>query len=87
MISHLTGSAASNLGSLGTSTLGLGLNANAQQAQEAQQKLENQKDSVLGKGIADHQKRYPYDDGRDTYCTFSWPVGTAKPESEKAGEL
>jgi hypothetical protein len=53
MISHLTGSAASNLGSLGTSTLGLGLNANAQQAQEAQQKLENQKDSVLGKGIAD----------------------------------
>lgn len=48
MIAKLTGGAASDLGSLGTSTLGLGLSANEQQAQEAEQKLKNQQDSLLG---------------------------------------
>lgn len=48
MISSLTGQAAGQLGSLGTATLGLGLNANQLQAQEAQQKLQNQQQSLLG---------------------------------------
>lgn len=48
MISSLTGAAASGDASLGTSTLGLGLNANEIQDQEAQQKLENAKKSLLG---------------------------------------
>lgn len=51
MVSQLTGGAASQLGSLGTSTLGLGLNANEQQAQESQQQLENEKNSLLGNAI------------------------------------
>lgn len=48
MVSQLTGGAASQLGSLGTSTLGLGLQANQVQDQEAQQQLENQQGSILG---------------------------------------
>ncbi len=53
MIAKLTGGAAGGLASLGTSTLGLGLDANQIAAREAQQRLENQRNSVLGKGIAD----------------------------------
>lgn len=53
MISNLTGKAASDAGSLGTSTLGLGLQANQLQDEEAQQQLQNQQNSVFGKGIAD----------------------------------
>jgi hypothetical protein len=51
MIAKLTGSAASGLGTLGTSSLGLGLTATDQQAQEAQQKLQNQQQSLLGGAI------------------------------------
>ena len=51
MVSKLTGGAASQLGSLGTSTLGLGLSANAQQAEESQQQLENERNSLLGNAI------------------------------------
>jgi len=51
MISRLTGQAAAGDASLGTSTLGLGLNANEVQNQEAQQKLQNEKNSILGQGI------------------------------------
>ena len=55
MIAKLTGSAASGLGTLGTSSLGLGLSATDQQAQEAQQKLQNQQQSLLGRGS--HHRR------------------------------
>jgi hypothetical protein len=48
MISKLTAGAASGGASLGTSTLGLGLNANQIQEQDSQQKLKNQQDSLLG---------------------------------------
>ena len=48
MISKLTGQAAGGAASLGTSTLGLGLEANQQQAADAQQQLENQQNSLLG---------------------------------------
>lgn len=56
MISQLTGGAAQNLGNLGTSSLGLGLQANQIQEQDSQQKLKNQQDSLLGgaiNGVAD----------------------------------
>ena len=53
MISQLTGGAAGGLANLGTSTLGLGLRANEIQSQEAQQKLENERNSIFGKGIGD----------------------------------
>jgi hypothetical protein len=53
MISKLTGQAAGGAASLGTSTLGLGLEANSLQAQESQMQLQNQKDSIFGKGLAD----------------------------------
>lgn len=57
MISQLTGNAANNIGNLGTSTLGLGLNANQIQAQDSQQALQNQQDSLLGgittRGVGD----------------------------------
>ena len=56
MVSQLTGSAASNLGNMGMGTLGIGLSANAQQAAEAQQQLQNEEDSTIGKGIADFGK-------------------------------
>lgn len=48
MISKLTAAGASGDASLGTSTLGLGLNANQVQEQDSQQKLKNQQDSLLG---------------------------------------
>lgn len=48
MISRLTGGAAAGDASLGTSTLGLGLSANELQQREAQQKLQNQQNSILG---------------------------------------
>jgi hypothetical protein len=51
MISKLTGSAATNAGNLGISTLGLGLSANEQQAKLSQEQLQNQKNSLLGQGI------------------------------------
>ena len=51
MVSQLTGQAAGNLGSLGTSTLGQGLDANKLNASEAQQRMGNQKNSILGQGI------------------------------------
>ena len=51
MISKLTAGAAAGDASLGTSALGLGLSANDQQAQEAQQKLQNQQQSLLGGAI------------------------------------
>jgi hypothetical protein len=53
MVSKLTGDAASNIGNLGTSTLGIGLNANQVQAQEAEQQLQNQQNSIFGQGISD----------------------------------
>ena len=52
MVSQLTGGAASQLGSLGTSTLGLGLNANQVQSSEAQQQLENERSGILGGALA-----------------------------------
>lgn len=48
MVSKLTGGAASELGSLGTATLGQGLQANQLQEQESQQQLENEQNSLLG---------------------------------------
>lgn len=51
MIASLTGAAASGDASLGTSTLGLGLNANEIQDEESQQKLENEQNSLLGNTI------------------------------------
>jgi len=51
MVSKLTGGAAANLGNLGTSTLGLGLGANAQQAEESEEQLENEQNSLLGNAI------------------------------------
>lgn len=51
MVSTLTGQAAAGDASLGTSTLGIGLSANQLQEQESQQKLQNEKDSLLGQGI------------------------------------
>lgn len=51
MIAQLTGNAAGGLANLGTSTLGLGLDANRLAEMEAQQKLENQKNSLFGSGL------------------------------------
>ncbi len=53
MIAKLTGKAASDVGSLGASSLNTGLAANKQQADQSQQQLENFQNSVLGKGISD----------------------------------
>lgn len=53
MIAKLTGGAADNLAHLGTSTLGLGLDANQIAQREAQQRLENERSSIFGKGIGD----------------------------------
>lgn len=49
----LKSGAASGAASLGTAEQGLGLEGNALQSEESQQKLENQKNSILGHGIAD----------------------------------
>jgi hypothetical protein len=51
MVSGLTNSAASGLAGLGTSTLGQGLQANAQQAGESQDQMQNFQNSILG-GVA-----------------------------------
>jgi len=51
MISKLTSGAAAGDASLGTSTLGIGLNANQLQEEEAEQKLKNQQNSLLGQAI------------------------------------
>lgn len=47
-ISHLTGSAVGELGSMGQNLLNTGLKANQLQDEESQQKLENQQQSLLG---------------------------------------
>jgi hypothetical protein len=48
MIAGLTGQAASQVGNLGATQLGFGLDANQQRAGDAQQLLKNQQGSVLG---------------------------------------
>lgn len=48
MVSKLTGEAATNIGNLGTSTLGLGLTADQVAAQQAEQKQKEQQGSLLG---------------------------------------
>lgn len=53
MISQLTGGAARDVTQAGQGLLGTGLSANALQAQESQMQLENEKNSVFGKGISD----------------------------------
>jgi hypothetical protein len=52
LVSQLTSGAASNLGSLGTSTLGQGIQANTLQAGESQMQLENEQNSLLGNSIS-----------------------------------
>lgn len=51
MISQLTGNAAGAVTSAGTSLLGTGLNASEAQANEAEQQLQNQQNSLLGTTI------------------------------------
>ena len=51
MVSGLIGNAASGLSSIGSSALNTGLSANAQQAEQSQQQLENFQNSILGQGI------------------------------------
>ena len=51
MVSNLTKGAAENVTQTGENLLNTGLNANQIQAKEAQQRMENQKNSILGKGI------------------------------------
>jgi|WetSurMetagenome_2_1015567.scaffolds.fasta_scaffold172036_2 hypothetical protein len=51
MVSSLLGSAASNLGSLGTSTLGQGMQALGQEANLSQQQMSNWANSLFGKGL------------------------------------
>jgi hypothetical protein len=53
MISSLTGGAAANAGNLGVQEQGVGLQANQLQDEESQQALQNEQNSVFGKGIAD----------------------------------
>lgn len=53
MISSLTGGAAANLGNLGVQEQGVGLEGNKLQDEESQEALQNEQNSVLGKGIAD----------------------------------
>lgn len=48
MIAGLTGQAASQVGNLGATQLGFGLDANQQRASDAEQKLQNQQNSLLG---------------------------------------
>lgn len=52
MIASLTGTAASNLGSLGTSSLGLGLGAYKQQSDASQLQMQNWQNSIFGQGIS-----------------------------------
>lgn len=51
MISQLTGQGAAGLANLGTSSLGLGLSANQQQADQSQLQMQNWQNSILG-GVA-----------------------------------
>jgi hypothetical protein len=48
MIAQLTGQAAGQVGNLGATQLGFGLDANQQRAQTAEQNLQNQQNSLLG---------------------------------------
>jgi len=50
MVASLLGSSASNLGSLGTSSLGQGMQAYGQQANLSQQQMSNWSNSILGMG-------------------------------------
>jgi hypothetical protein len=51
MIAKLLGSSASNVTSTGENLLNTGLQANQLQADESQQKMTNQADSIFGRGI------------------------------------
>jgi hypothetical protein len=51
MIAGLTGQAASQVGNLGATQLGFGLDANQQRASDAEQLLQNQQNSLLGNVI------------------------------------
>jgi hypothetical protein len=51
LIGSLTGSAASSLGSLGTSMTGQGLQAYSENSQESQMRIQNWHNSILGQGI------------------------------------
>ena len=46
------GNAASGLSSIGSNALNTGLSANAQQADESQQQMQNWQNSILGKGLS-----------------------------------
>ena len=48
MVSGLMGNAASGLSSIGSSALNTGLSANAQQAQQSQEQMQNFQNSILG---------------------------------------
>ena len=52
MIAGLTGQAATQVGNLGSTELGFGLNANQQRAGDAQQILQNQQGSLFGQLIS-----------------------------------
>lgn len=52
MIAGLTGQAATQVGNLGSTELGFGLNANQQRSTDAQQLLQNQQQSFLGGAIS-----------------------------------
>jgi hypothetical protein len=52
MIAGLTGQAASQVGNLGATQLGFGLNANQQRSTDAQQILQNQQGSLFGQLIS-----------------------------------
>lgn len=53
LISQLTGQAEQGLTGIGLGEQGIGLGANQQQAGEAQQKLENEKNSIFGNVLGD----------------------------------
>ena len=52
MVSGLMGNAASGLSSIGSSALNTGLSANAQQAQQSQEQMQNFQNSILGGDIS-----------------------------------
>jgi hypothetical protein len=51
MVAQLTGQAATGVTTAGENLINTGLTASTDQAQEAQQELDNQKNSLLGQGI------------------------------------
>ena len=53
MIAKLTGERRFGLSSIGSNALNTGLSANAQQADQSQQQMQNFQNSILGKGISD----------------------------------